>query len=349
MYDYLIFIGRYQPFHRGHKKVIDYGLEHSKKVIVLVGSANSCRSVRNPFTFAERKEMIIGSDDRYPSRVIVNPLDDLMYNDQGWIQTVQKTVHNSILNDLNKETPNAHLHGLRDVSVGLIGLNKDGTSYYLKLFPEWDSINVEQQVVFNSTDVRNDYFTANPKVSSFVVPKNVSEFLKNFLETDEFRNIYEEFKYVENYKKAWDKAPYPPVFVTTDAIVIQSGHILLVRRKENPGKGLRALPGGFLNPSEKIEDGMIRELREETKIKIPGPVLRGNIRKRKVFDDPNRSARGRTITHAFLIELQPMHELPKVKGGSDASKAEWVPLSELNAIDFFEDHWHIIQNLIGDI
>ena len=348
MYDYLIFIGRFEPFHRGHKKVIDYGLENSKKVVVLIGSSNSARSIRNPFTFEERKKMILESDN-YQDRVIIKPLNDLMYNDQGWIRTVQKTVHSAILNDLNRETPNAHLHGLRDAKIGLIGLNKDGTSYYLKLFPEWDSINVNQKVVFNSTDIRNDYFTANPKISNFVVTPNVSEFLKEFLETEYFKNIYEEFKYIENYKKAWENSPYPPTFVTTDAVIIQSGYILLVKRKCNPGKGLRALPGGFLNPSEKIEDCMVRELREETKIKVPMPVLKGNIKKRKVFDDPNRSARGRTITHAFLIELPAMHELPVVKGGSDAAKAEWVALSELKAEEFFEDHWHIIQNLTGDI
>lgn len=348
MFDYLVFIGRFQPFHKGHLKVVSQALEQSKNVIVLVGSANSARSFRNPFTFEERKNMILGSlEDN--NRIIVLPLNDIMYNDQAWIRNVQKTVHDAILSDLNKSTPNVRLHGLRDAKVGLIGMSKDGTSYYLKLFPEWDSISVDQKLVFNSTDIRNDYFTANPTISEFVLPTNVSKFMQEFLETSEFMDIFEEYKYVENYKKAWASAPYPPTFVTTDAVVVQSGYILLVRRRDNPGKGLMALPGGFLNSAEKIEDDMIRELREETKIKVPEPVLKGNIKKRKVFDDPNRSARGRTITHAYLIELPAMHELPKVKGGSDATKAEWVPLSELDARDFFEDHWHIIMNLTGDL
>ena len=93
---------------------------------------------------------------------------------------------------------------------------------------------------------------------------------------------------------------------------------------------------------------MIRELREETRIKVPAPVLAGSIIKQQVFDDPYRSARGRTITHAFLIELKPDAQgLPKVKGGDDAQHALWVALGDLNPERLFEDHFQIIKTLIG--
>jgi bifunctional NMN adenylyltransferase/nudix hydrolase len=90
---------------------------------------------------------------------------------------------------------------------------------------------------------------------------------------------------------------------------------------------------------------MIREVREETGLKVPSPVLLGNIKKTKVFDSPTRSSRGRTITHAFNIVL-PDGELPRVKGGSDADKAFWLPLSELKPQEFFEDHYQIIEYFI---
>ena len=135
-----------------------------------------------------------------------------------------------------------------------------------------------------------------------------------------------------------------------DAIVIQSGHVLLVKRRASPGKGLYALPGGFLDPDETLKSGMIRELREETKLKVPEPVLLGNIRNHEVYDYPTRSLRGRTITHAFLIEL-PCGPLPKVKGSSDAEKAVWIPLNIFYSMQgkMFEDHWAIVESMIGHL
>jgi bifunctional NMN adenylyltransferase/nudix hydrolase len=89
------------------------------------------------------------------------------------------------------------------------------------------------------------------------------------------------------------------------------------------------------------------ELREETRLKVPAPVLRGSIRERRVFDAPHRSERGRTITHAYLIELAPAPELPKVKGGDDARHAFWLPLAQLEPERLFEDHYFIIQAMLG--
>jgi bifunctional NMN adenylyltransferase/nudix hydrolase len=119
-----------------------------------------------------------------------------------------------------------------------------------------------------------------------------------------------------------------------------------VRRGKFPGKGLLALPGGFLNPKETIEDCMLRELREETGLRVPTKVVAGSIKSRRVFDDPHRDARGRVITHAFLIELQPMEGgLPKVTGGDDAIEAFWIPISELQPKLCYADHWDIIRKM----
>ena len=85
----------------------------------------------------------------------------------------------------------------------------------------------------------------------------------------------------------------------------------------------------------------------KTRLKIPAPVLKGSIRRQEVYDDPYRSARGRTITHAFYIELEPNASLPKVKGGDDARQARWVPLGEIDPRNLFEDHYFIIQDLLG--
>jgi bifunctional NMN adenylyltransferase/nudix hydrolase len=165
------------------------------------------------------------------------------------------------------------------------------------------------------------------------------------MKNSEWHNhIVNERKFIDLYKSQYASLSFPPVFVTVDVVVFQAGHVLMVRRNAYPGKGLMALPGGFLDASRdaSLEDAMIRELREETGLKVPSPVLRGSIENTKVFDSVERSSRGRTITHAFNIKL-PLGELPRVKGGSDADKAFWVPFSELNSRYCFEDHYQIIQ------
>jgi len=57
-FDYLVFIGRFQPFHHGHAKVIETALENAEHVIVLIGSSNRARDWYNPFTYEERASII---------------------------------------------------------------------------------------------------------------------------------------------------------------------------------------------------------------------------------------------------------------------------------------------------
>jgi bifunctional NMN adenylyltransferase/nudix hydrolase len=175
----------------------------------------------------------------------------------------------------------------------------------------------------------------------------VKIFLNKFAITDAYKQLQSELKFVRNYKKQWAVSPYPVKHATVDSVVEQSGHILLVKRKAEPGKGLWALPGGHLNEFEKQLDGAIRELREETKIKVPEAVLRGSIRDHETFDDPYRSTLGRVITKAYHFKLADDVTLPKVKGADDAEKAKWVPISELREEDFFDDHYFIIQYFLG--
>lgn len=189
-------------------------------------------------------------------------------------------------------------------------------------------------------------FTGKVSYTDGVLPSNQ---VRDFMETEIFAELQKEWDYIEDYKEAWRAAPYAPTFNTVDAVVEQSGHILLVQRGEFPGKGLWAMPGGFLDPCEKVENGVIRELREETKLKVPEKVLRGSIRHKDVFDDPDRSLRGRTITHVYSFKLDDTSSLPKVKGNDDAAVAKWVSLAEFEGMQgqMFEDHYSIIKNMLS--
>src|ERR1035437_941517 len=298
-FDYCSFIGRMNAPHIGHFEVIEKAKKLADKVIILIGSSNQPRTIKNPFTFEERKAMILA----VTPDVTVLPLRDFKADDNVWASNVQRIVDTEVAKMGWTDKPRRGT---------IIGHTKDESSYYLKMFPQGEVIEHGMNEKVSATDIRDIYFSSNIRFIKDVVPAPVYEYLQKFKSDVDFSILVEEYDYLEKYKASWAAAPYAPTFITADAVVVQSGHILLVKRRAAPGRGLRALPGGFVNQKEKIEDAMLRELREETKLKVPAPVLRGNIKERKVFDAPDRSLRGRTITQAFFIEL-PAGELPEIK------------------------------------
>jgi bifunctional NMN adenylyltransferase/nudix hydrolase len=179
-----------------------------------------------------------------------------------------------------------------------------------------------------------------------IVTPEVRLFLIEFINTPAYKIIKDEYEFILKYRASWAVAPYPVNLVCVDAVVIKSGHVLMIERGAYPGKGQMALPGGYLNVNERAVDGMIRELREETGLKVPDKVLRGSIKSHDIFDNLNRSSRGRVITIAYLIDLG-KGPLDKVKGSDDAAKAQWIPLSNLKRDEIFEDHIDIIAFLTG--
>ena len=343
-FDLLVFVGRFQPFHNEHKRIIDIALQKSRNVLVLVGSAGKARTIRNPFTFDERKQMIEGAFGGDQPHIIIKPLYDKTYNEAAWINQVQHIVKDTALDAVNNFGFRAN--GLINAKIGLIGASKDNTSYYLKMFPQFRSVNVDIQADVHATTIREAYLE-NGIVAQGSIPDNVVDFLIDFRFTEPFLQLHDELKFVRDYKKQWEVSPYPVKHATVDAVVEQSGHILLVKRRSEPGKGLWALPGGHLNEYERQLDGAIRELREETKIKVPEAVLRGSIRDHETFDDPYRSTLGRVITKAYHFKLADDVTLPKVKGADDAEKAKWVPIGDLREEDLFDDHYAIIQYFLG--
>ncbi|GAB7128627.1 bifunctional nicotinamide-nucleotide adenylyltransferase/Nudix hydroxylase [Silvimonas sp. JCM 19000] len=350
-YDYLVFIGRFQPVHLGHLKVIEAAMQQAAKLIVICGSARQASSPRNPFTLDQREDMLRAAlPTEWQDRVFVVGCSDRMYNDQQWVTEVQNLVDKVIAVDtLSLGKSEAQFR------IGTIGSPSRRHTWYLDLFPQWQRVEVADEPGIDASHVRQCLFNENGAgfaQSAPRLPVAVYGWLQQFRASATYAQLAEEYRYIQNYRKAWANAPYPPTFVTTDAVVIHSGHILLVRRKNVPGKGLWALPGGFVNGDELVRDAAIRELREETRLKVPAPVLAGSIRANRVFDHPKRSLRGRTITHAFLFELVPTGDgLPKVRGSDDADRAQWVPLFEFNRMEaqLFEDHFYIVNWFLGQI
>jgi bifunctional NMN adenylyltransferase/nudix hydrolase len=339
-YDTLVLIGRFQPIHNAHLEIIKRATALCDNLIVITGSAAQPRTYKNPFTSRERERMIKAATAGLSIAITVVPNIDTIYNDQAWAVRVQKIVSDAVYDQKGPGSPR----------IGIIGHKKDDSSFYLDMFPQWGYEDVELIEFLSAVDIRDLYFKRDVNMNFIrgVVPETTFDFLDQFRSTAEYEQIIREREFVANYKKQYASLPYPPIFSTADAVVICSGHVLMIKRRAEPGKGLWALPGGYVNANtdKSVEAAMLRELREETQIKVPAPVLRGSIVRSKVFDAIDRSPRGRIITHAFHIVL-PDGELPRVKGSDDAEKARWVPIAEVRSDQCFEDHYEILQNFVG--
>lgn len=353
-YDFGIVVGRFQPFHNAHQELIKDALNFADKVVIIFGSARSAPDVRNPFTPAMREEMISNCFPDDASRLVFRQVRDYPYNDNFWVAEVQNIVAQVVAD--NFVTADEISESVNAAKIALIGHFKDRTSYYLNLFPQWgfeDFYRSSSKLNhLNAKDIRQKFFL-DDETWRESLPKAIVEYLETFKTNDYFAVIQREFQYLQKYRAdtKFVNAPYDAVFITTDVVVVQSGHVLVIRRGHQPGKGLLALPGGFLQTGATLEDSAVRELKEETSINISVSVLKGSVKNSRVFDYPERSQRGRTITFAYLIELQASLEkgLPSVKGGDDAAKAFWLPLSALGEMEeqFFEDHLHIIRYFLG--
>lgn len=350
-FDLLVFIGRFQPFHNGHLAVVRGGLAAAAHLLVLAGSAGRARSIRDPFSAAERAAAIRAClEPAESARTSIAPLPDAMYNDAAWIRNVHRAVGECV----RAVYPERDEAGLR---IGLVGHGKDHSSYYLKLFPTWGAVNVKNHEGISATGLRALYFGqgfdgAAPTAAAEAalaarLPGPMLQWLRDFARGADYAELKAEQDHVDRYRSQFAGLRYPAQHHTADAVVIQSGHILLVRRGGRPGRGLLALPGGFIDEAETAFDAALRELREETGLDLAEPVLRGAFAGKELFDDPHRSTRGRTFTTAFRFDLPPQTRLPEVRGADDAAAALWLPLARLDPAAMFEDHYYIVQKMVG--
>jgi bifunctional NMN adenylyltransferase/nudix hydrolase len=338
---YSVLLGRFQLPHYGHFDLIKEGLKEGDHLIVGVGSSNVRRSLRNPFDFTQRVCMIENSEQDIDfSRITFVPLSDYTYNDTQWIEHVQRTVR-GITNATS------------DANIAMVGHTKDETSYYLKMFPQWKSIEFHPKHIFNSTELRECYYEYGLEDKSYLnklhdytspgVIKNLKQIVPNFMYL-QFRDRY---LWVKEYRKEYGTGP----FETADAVVIKSGNILLIQRGQEPDKGSWALPGGFLNTDEIVKQSYMtaamRELFEETGLDLSSRVRSLEIKKDE-FNAKHRDDRADIKTHAFLFNLG-MGKLPTVIGADDAANAKWVPLSDLSPLNMYADHYFIIKKLIAGL
>ena len=114
----------------------------------------------------------------------------------------------------------------------------------------------------------------------------------------------------------------PPPALTVDVIVVKDGCVLLVERGNPPFRGMLALPGGFVEYGETVEEAAAREVQEETGLVVKIEGLEG------VFSDPCRDPRGHSVSVVFTARVSG----GKLHYGDDAASAKFVPLKKAKGL-----------------
>lgn len=343
-HDVAVCIGRFQPFHLGHLALLRRALSLAPRCVVVLGSAFQARSPRNPLTWAERAEMIrLALAPAERERVRFLPVRD-HYDAPRWAAAVREGVDGCLAEW--RQPP-----GARIVRVAApVGSDPDIAPH----FPGWAGNLVEPVPGVQAKGLRDALFQGAEQPEAAIaalvggLPDSTRDFLRAWTALPHFAGLAEEWRMLRRSRDEWAGSPYPPVFVTVDAVLRCAGQVLLVRCGHAPGRGLLALPGGFIEQRETLWESAVRELREETNLALPDEVLRLAFRGAVVFDHPRRSQRGRTITHAHHFELGD-EPLPEVQGGDDAAAALWVPVAELASMEdrFHDDHFHVLDHFLG--
>jgi bifunctional NMN adenylyltransferase/nudix hydrolase len=143
------FIGRFQPFHNGHLKVLRAAIDTADLVVVVIGSANQPRTPKNPWSWVERKKLIEFSlKPAELAKVAIVHQDDLPGSDKQWVQAVKTSVRA----EAKKRFGYAKYH------ITLVGCHKDSSTYYLKLYRGWHLDLIPASEAMNATDVRANFF-----------------------------------------------------------------------------------------------------------------------------------------------------------------------------------------------
>ena len=326
-------IGRFQMQHLGHDHLFDQALKDADTLIIFLGSANHAITFKNPFTDFERQVMVeqyIRSKNK-EARLEIRNVPDFI-DDIDWANYIKREI--------------ASIKTEEDW-VFLYGFEKDASSYYLKYFPEYTSKAVESfhatdDEILGATEIREMIYKGDPNWKAFV-NEFVQERVEAWMKTPAYKNVKEQYDFTMNYRKQFapitdGEKKYDINFITVDNVVFCGGEVIVVKRKEYPGTGLFALPGGFLLKDKTLRRSADVHFEKKTGIDI----THEEPKKFFVVDNPDRSLRGRTVTNVFVYDLpvEKYYNLLKNNKNIILKTAATFAITDINK--FFEDHFQII-------
>jgi bifunctional NMN adenylyltransferase/nudix hydrolase len=382
-----VVIGRFNPCHIFHVQTLLARAMEYDHVLVLLGSSLKARTWKDPLYWQDRRDLIqqtatelnlTPTSSTPTARIWYAPIKDYPYTDNRWLFQVQEVVE-SACKDLEDETyvdDEPDSMPMEEWEPILVGVDKDMSTFYLQMFPQWEQDVFEPEggtTQYSATQVREALFEDRlSDVADMLTPGTMS-WLLSWLSTNKGQALQASYLKAKSSRTVLayttqelnpmtglmeDKlveAPYSPIFHTVDSVVVWRGHILFIRRRSHPGKGLWALPGGFLNAHEWPRDGAVRERTEESRLKF---YHKGSKRRLELhrdwckssheFSHPGRSLRGRTITNAYYWVIPAEYEV-EIEAADDADRAQWFSFYDAfknMSYEIFEDHQHIAHHFV---
>ncbi len=326
----VVVCARFQPPHRGHLDAIAQAAASGARVLVVMLGAEESRSLRNPWSDAERRAMIT-SGLPPGTEVDIIGVRDRRYDRLRWTRKIEEAVRRK-LGPWATVTLQADLETRSDLPPWPAAWLTDARAARF----------VERENLLRALLFWGDTRHAQDSVATHLIPSARGS-MQVFVAGEDFAALRAEAAFIRAGKARWAGAPYPPIFVTVDALVCWGVEVLLIERGRLPGAGLLALPGGFLDPQENLLAACRRELLEETGVDA-GALAPLTM---EVFDDPYRSLRGRTITHLFQFVFDAAAPRPLAVGGDDARHALWTPRTALRPQTLFEDHYAMLQCMLN--
>lgn len=197
MYDYAVVIGRFQPLHREHEKLIARAVMLAKKTIVVFGSCGQARDLKNPWTLVERAGMLKAA---FPGEWETGELTavgakDIPESDVAWAAQIVSLVHGIV-----------RKRGNGSGTVCLVG-NRKPDCGYLDLFPVWNK-NITKKNNMSATEVRALYFADEDGYMDAALDKlltpQVRAWLKGWAKTNHYHyeKLVAQFMEEANAKRA---------------------------------------------------------------------------------------------------------------------------------------------------
>jgi len=319
-----VYIGRFQPFHNGHLNSIKSALQKSHRLILVLGGAYLSPSIRGPWSIEERIQMIKNCLTKQQlNRIDFVYVRDRLYCEQLWIQNVKGELAKLI--DTN-------------LPIAIIGHEKDSSSYYLKVFPQWDFLETGNFKGINATDIRKSYFLSKNLKSAYdKTPKSISNWLKNYRKKNAFKIIKEKYIYIQKMLSNDKLNMNNDVF---NVFIVCNNYVLLLKSKQTLRKYLFSMP----EIEELNQNDPKNSILSEIIFKNSNNKLNFELLNHRIFDYSGRYPIGVQKSNTFYFKLN--HEnLPVVLPGKNSEHVEWILLDDIHLLEnqIYSDHFQIMS------